>query len=532
MLKYTLNDKPQRLLQEVKAQLIRAKFNPKVVGLPELWAILGADAARVESGVPIEGRSLFELMRGPSHLFVPNVFEAMPVERVGAVSPDLRFFDVLAPLAGPTMAILTSIVDTPQGQEMVKPKAHAHLGEEIICLREGEAGAEWARYNPTTNRFAFERHSMSALPFTRTLWLKSRVPHRLNRKDPSVKEITFYSDAQGPHAIHRGAGLGVSGFGVRQFEDRDIEDTELMWRTWFAVGPRLDSIRTQKGISALMLSQRSALNNSAISRLEAGGRSPQLDEILSLAYAVDVLPGMLCPTTFDKSVILGCYAWKQSEVDRLFPELGWRCPPPTTRGRDAEKPVTRMPILWKDTGMLGTLCSSPNAGHLIGMHIFFGESDAVLSWDSYQSSLGRFNLRVMTRWTASQASGVSPREQAQSKKFVVSPFEVAVLCLEGGVNVEIQRWPQARLFPALAAISQDVGPNVTQVRLESKSHALVYIRPGHGFRLVPGSGTCNLLCVLSSRSGVAGAVDLPAEEHLRTLRALMDEGPAKKPKRR
>jgi transcriptional regulator with XRE-family HTH domain len=75
-----------------------------------------------------------------------------------------------------------------------------------------------------------------------------------------------------------------------------------------AFGRRLRELRDRKGLTQERLAKRSALQASAVARLERGQHEPRLSTVLSLAHGLDVSPSEL--------------------VDNLAePESGHRLPP-------------------------------------------------------------------------------------------------------------------------------------------------------------------------------------------------------------
>ncbi|KAB1139334.1 helix-turn-helix transcriptional regulator, partial [Streptomyces luteolifulvus] len=52
-----------------------------------------------------------------------------------------------------------------------------------------------------------------------------------------------------------------------------------------AVGPRLRSLRRKRGITLAALAETTGISESTLSRLESGGRKPNLELLLPLARA-------------------------------------------------------------------------------------------------------------------------------------------------------------------------------------------------------------------------------------------------------
>ncbi|MCG3129492.1 MAG: hypothetical protein FLDDKLPJ_00225 [Phycisphaerae bacterium] len=362
---------------------------------------------------------------------------------------------------------------------------------------------QWVRHTKSGFENPPPRFCMSDTPGRRTVWLKSRIPHAFTDMSPDAKIITFYADALGAHAVHRSAGLAVQGLGASRLGDEDLGDETRLWRHIFSIGPRLQAIRGAKGVDANKLASNADVSNSFLSRLENGHELPTLEEIARLAYALDVEPSEICPDDVHTSVIRGCFLHPAAEVERYFGERwGYVSDEKAdTKGR------TIIPYIWQGPNLYVVLASSPLAKSLLGFLVYVGgEQDSGLE-SELASALGVLNRRRML-------AHHNPGNETGAPSYFTSCAEIAMLCLDGELGVDVVAWPEASLYPGLAATLADQSPKNWDGAVTLKKNELLYIKPGYPFRFRPLQGPCHMLCALCQRRSVSTNIRIAAQHEL------------------
>lgn len=67
-----------------------------------------------------------------------------------------------------------------------------------------------------------------------------------------------------------------------------MDHSPAITRTLAEVGPRLQRLRTQRGVTLAALAQSTGISKSTLSRLESGQRRPSLELLLPIAQAHQV----------------------------------------------------------------------------------------------------------------------------------------------------------------------------------------------------------------------------------------------------
>jgi len=487
------------------------------LGIADAWDRIRKSYDRYRKGEPLDSSDLFLSIRRFPYILEKDPFSSPQVPRSEAAGEQLRYHAPFLGAVGSRGLVLALTVPANAGVD--EPRRFlAHYGEEAAVLVGGRT-CNWAFRVPkddTDSDPGSKKRRFTTVPVTlstspndkraggsqRTVWFRSETPHAVANPDheQDAKLLLFFSDPQGPHRIVQTSPLPLEkGLGTHHLADSS--DDEEHWKSLTSIGPRIRYWRGRRGLSVLELGQLATMQPSAISRIESGtGRLPTFQQVVRLAFALDVAPQELVP---DDSVshIEGCYLHRRDDVAEYLDsalsrshgnaKLAWE-PVLGPRG----KLRIQVPYEWRDvpgadgSGLCILLCSSPRARSLTLFNLYIGGG-----WgEPMRDAIGSLN-----------AKGISDNARWSSYA-----GDLCLYVVEGEITVEMRPYTDGHLFPKIMQRYQnELDGDVKQIKLGLGNLLLLNPNYAHRFRMASNSARCKLLCALWRNDGLSHAISLP-----------------------